>query len=175
MLASAQSTWSRPFGQPPSLKDCPATSGPSAHPLAPRGAHAGVMMDPPVLTYDKCLELLSRGAVGRVAVCTPAGPQIVPVNYSIVAEAIVFQATFFSVLGTYAWNTRLAFEVDSVDIAAQHGWSVVATGRGATVDDPAEVAAIRRAWAPKPWPEAVGLIYVRLPWQELTGRGLGPV
>ncbi len=79
------------------------------------------MNESAVLTYGKCLELLSTGVVGRAAVCTPAGPRIVPVNYSVVEESIVFRTTPYSVLGTYAWNTRLAFEVDQVDVNLAEG------------------------------------------------------
>lgn len=131
------------------------------------------MTEPAVLTYDKCLELLSTGVVGRAAVCTPAGPRIVPVNYSVVGESIVFRTTPYSVLGTYAWNTKLAFEVDEVDVTKQNGWSVVALGRGAMVDDPQELAAIRETWDPEPWATGMRMLYVRLRWDELSGRSIG--
>ncbi len=131
------------------------------------------MSEPAVLTYDKCLDLLSTGKIGRAAVCTPAGPRIVPVNYSVVGESIVFRTTPYSVLGTYGWKTQLAFEVDHVDVLEHHGWSVVATGPGAMVEDPKEVLAIRESWDPKPWANGVRLLYVRLRWAELTGRSIG--
>ena len=133
------------------------------------------MTEPTELSYDKCLELLSGGLVGRIAVCTPSGPRILPVNYSVVDDSIVFRTTPYSVLGTHAWDTRLAFEVDYIDHERRQGWSVVATGNGAMIDDPDELAAIRSHWDPQPWPRgAQRLLYVRLRWDELTGRRLGP-
>jgi uncharacterized protein len=131
------------------------------------------MSEPATLTYDKCVELLKSGRVGRAAVCTPAGPRIVPVNYSVVGDSLVFRTTPYSVLGTYAWNTQLAFEVDHIDDAQHHGWSVVATGRGAMVEDGGELAEIRASWDPKPWANGLRLLYVRLRWAELTGRSIG--
>ena len=131
------------------------------------------MREPVVLTYDKCLDLLRTGVIGRAAVCTPAGPRIVPVNYSLVDESIVFRTTPYSVLGTYAWKTQLAFEVDHVDEVEHHGWSVVATGPGAMVDDAKELSAIRASWDPKPWANGLRLLYVRLRWTELSGRSIG--
>lgn len=125
------------------------------------------------LPYDKCHELLSGGIVGRAAVCTPAGPRIVPVNYAVFDESIVFRTTPYSVLGTYAWNTALAFEVDHVDYEDHRGWSVVATGRGSMVEDPEELAAIKTFWNPRPWASGARLLYVRLRWDELSGRQLG--
>jgi len=131
------------------------------------------MTEPAELSYDKCHELLSGGVVGRAAVCTPSGPRIVPVNYSLVDESIVFRTTPYSVLGTYAWNTQLAFEVDQVDYERHLGWSVVALGRGSLVEDSAELAAIRSFWDPRPWAAGVRLVYVRLRWDELSGRRVG--
>jgi nitroimidazol reductase NimA-like FMN-containing flavoprotein (pyridoxamine 5'-phosphate oxidase superfamily) len=131
------------------------------------------MNEPAEMTYEKCLELLSGGVVGRAAVCTPSGPRIMPVNYSVVDESVIFRTTPYSILGTYAWNSQLAFEVDQIDHERQQGWSVVATGRGASVDDPEELAAIRSFWNPRPWAGGQRLLYVRLRWQELTGRRIG--
>ena len=50
-------------------------------------------------------------------------------------ESIVFRRPPYSLLGTHAWNARLAFEVDQLDPERQRGWSVVARGRGTIVED----------------------------------------
>ena len=42
------------------------------------------------------------------------------------------------------------------------------------IEDPDELAAIRAFWNPRPWAGgAQRLLYVRLRWDELTGRRLG--
>ena len=41
------------------------------------------------LTVDECLELLRAHQVGRLAVVTPAGPAIFPVNYAIGVDLTV--------------------------------------------------------------------------------------
>lgn len=132
------------------------------------------MFTPVELPYLKCEELLTSGIVGRVAVCTPDGPRIVPVNYSVVDEKIIFRTTPYSVLGTYAWTTELAFEVDDFDSEDRTGWSVVATGRGALVEDPDELTRIRAFWDPMPWAAGQRMLYVALRWRDLTGRRIGP-
>ena len=53
------------------------------------------------MTAEECLELLHGGVVGRVAMCTPMGPRIVPVNYAMYDDAIVFRTIPYSELGTY--------------------------------------------------------------------------
>lgn len=125
------------------------------------------------LSYETCLELLTRGSVGRVAVCTPNGPRILPVNYSVFEESIVFRTAPYSVLGTYGWNTRIAFEVDQLDHEYQTAWSVVALGRADMIEDGNELAEIRTLRNPRPWAGEPRLLYIRLRWDELTGRQIG--
>ena len=131
-------------------------------------------MDPPEeLPYAACRELLGGGVFGRVAVCTPAGPRILPVNYSVVDESVVFRTSDDGVVATHGWDSAIAFEVDHVDYADHKGWSVVATGRAERVENEDELAHIRRTWEPRPWAGGSRPLYVRLPWDELTGRRLG--
>jgi len=125
------------------------------------------------LGESECRELLAGGVVGRVAMATPVGPRIVPVNYSVHGDAIVFRTAPYSELSTYGWNADLAFEVDHLDYEAHQGWSVVAIGRAHVVDDPDEVQRIRREWEPRPWAPGSRNLYVMLPWRQLTGVRLG--
>ena len=131
------------------------------------------MDEPAELSYAKCRELLGGGVFGRVAVCTPEGPRILPVNYSVVGEAVVFRTSDDGIVATHGTDAPITFEVDHVDYADHKGWSVVATGLGQRVDDADEVARIRRTWDPRPWAGGQRPCYVRLAWDELTGRRLG--
>jgi uncharacterized protein len=131
------------------------------------------MAEPRELGYDDCERLLRGDVAGRVAVCTPSGPHIVPVNYSVVDDAIYLRTTPYSVLGTYGRNTMTAFEVDHVDHEHQSGWSVVARGRGEVVTDPDEIGRLREQWPPRPWADGNRSLYLRVRWTELTGRRLG--
>lgn len=130
------------------------------------------MREPSELTYQECRSFLASGEMGRVAVSTPLGPRIIPVNYTVADNSIIFRTTPYSLLGTYARNANLAFEVDQID--AQHrGWSVVAVGRANMVEDIDELHEIRAEWDPKPWVGGTRLTYFRMPWSELSGRCLG--
>jgi uncharacterized protein len=133
------------------------------------------MKIPAELPYDTCLQLLRDGEVGRVAVCTPDGPRIVPVNYAVDDERIVFRTTPYSALGMHSWGGgRLAFAIDHVDSEEHTGWSVVATGPGQLVEDGEELRRIRDLHDPQPWAGGQRWLYVSLPWQDLTGRRIGP-
>ena len=129
---------------------------------------------PVEMSDEEWLDLLRPNIVGRVAMSTPVGPRIVPVNYAMYGdEMIVFRTTPYSELGTYGWNAELAFEIDHIDYDRHQGWSVVAFGRGELVEDPDEVADIRRNWDPRPWADGQRNLYMKLVWHDVTGRRLG--
>ena len=126
------------------------------------------------LTVDECLDLIGAGGIGRVGVTTATGPHIVPVNYAMYGEdAIVFRTTPYSELGSQGSHVEAAFEIDNIDFEKHEGWSVVATGRLEIVEDPEEVADIRRTADPGPWAVGQRHLYFKLRWVNLTGRHIG--
>jgi nitroimidazol reductase NimA-like FMN-containing flavoprotein (pyridoxamine 5'-phosphate oxidase superfamily) len=125
------------------------------------------------LTTTECRDLLTTQEVGRVAVCTPRGPRILPVNFTVDGTSVVFRTAPYGVLGQHAWNSRIAFEIDHVDTETRSGWSVLATGTGQLVEDAEELAVVRAFRNPQPWAPGTRLLYVRLVWDELTGRRVG--
>lgn len=125
------------------------------------------------MTLEECLEMLHSGVVGRVALSTPVGPRIVPVSFAVHHAAVVFRTAPYSELGTYGMDVEVAFEVDDVDYELRQGWSVVAIGRTAVVEDPDEVAEIKRTWDPQPWAPGHRNLYLKLDWRELSGRWVG--
>lgn len=128
---------------------------------------------PVELTVDECLALLSDEVVGRVALSTPAGVRIVPVNYTVYGDAIVFRTEPASALGAYGWDGDVAFEVDRLDYERNQGWSVVALGRVMLIEDPDDLRRIREGWNPRPWAGGQRSQYVKLIWHDLTGRRIG--
>lgn len=129
--------------------------------------------DPISLSRDECVRLLSAGVTGRVALSSPDGPHIIPVNYAVVDDAVIVRTSPYSVLGTHGRDAVLAFEVDQFDHERHHGWSVVARGRAEVLTDPAEIAYVRETWEPRPWAGGVRGVYLRLRWVEISGRRVG--
>lgn len=126
------------------------------------------------LSGGECLELLQRQSVGRVAISTPVGPRLVPVNYRVQGDGIVFRTTPYSELGTYARDALLAFEVDEIDYATASGRSAVLVGRAEVVEDPAELRRIQAEANPTPWPAGRRSMYIRVRIRDLTGRRIVP-
>jgi len=86
---------------------------------------------PPVVqTLDReaCLALLANEAIGRVAVARAGvAPHIVPVNYALLRESIVFRTAPGTKL-EWLVTEPLSFEGHAFDFEHRTGWSVVVQG-----------------------------------------------
>lgn len=127
------------------------------------------------LSAEECRLLIVEGGVGRVAFRSLKRLEIVPVNFQVSGDSIVFRTTPYTELGLHGPGSDAVIEVDQLDAEQQTGWSVVARGRLHVVTDPAENSAIRLGKDPQPWAGGTRRLYMKLPWRELTGRRLEPL
>ena len=126
------------------------------------------------LTVDECRELLDTQQVGRLALNTPAGLRIYPVNYSMQGDDIVFRTVPYGEVANNAADSQVAFSVDDLDVDMRSGWHVLAVGTCRRVEDPGEVRMIRDESDPQPWAAGQRNLYFRLAWDDLTGRRVHP-
>jgi len=127
------------------------------------------------LDRAECMELLAAKTVGRIAYATESGARILPVNYILVGDSIIFRTVPAGEIFHHALDSNCAFEIDETDEFFQSGWSVVAVGRLhlATEDD---FAYMRYGKLPEPWAGGNRWMFVRLPCEHVSGRrviGLG--
>ncbi len=126
------------------------------------------------LEAEECLRLISPGGVGRVAFHEPSGPAILPVNYVLWDEAVVFRTAFGGPLdenlrtGVQGAEFKIAFEVDRIDDANREGWSVLMRGGAHHVS--ADERAAAAASDVRPWAGGERDLYVRIVPVEITGR-----
>lgn len=103
------------------------------------------------LSRAKCLELMATVPVGRIGVSVRALPVILPVNFALVGENIVFRTIPGTKLDAATANAVVAFEVDSYAPDGTFGWSVLVQGVSSEITDPGELLALAsiplRAWA----------------------------
>ncbi len=108
-----------------------------------------------VLTTAECHDLLAEHHFGRLAFVEQVGilPLIVPVNYLLDEDKIVFRTDRGSKLAAAIHRAPVAFEIDGVDLERQVGWSVVVRGHAEEVVDEAKCGQLRltplRAWTPR--------------------------
>ncbi|GAA2404786.1 hypothetical protein GCM10010420_35500 [Streptomyces glaucosporus] len=120
------------------------------------------------LDPDECRAHLTTHGVGRIAVTTPEGPAIVPVNYQVVDDEIAFR-TAPDATPAAAVGHEVAFEVDHVDEAFRRGWSVLVVGpaRAAAEDETARLAD-RTPYGP--WAGGERDLWVLIRPERVTGR-----
>lgn len=117
----------------------------------------------------ECMALLRHAYVGRVAVVVDGEPLVLPVNFVVDDDTIVFRTAEGTKFDACVHNARVAFEVDQIDIRSHAGWSVLVRGRAQEITDPDELTKARRlplnplARAPKPH-------FMRLEPDVVSGR-----
>jgi nitroimidazol reductase NimA-like FMN-containing flavoprotein (pyridoxamine 5'-phosphate oxidase superfamily) len=121
------------------------------------------------LEPDECLRLLSSARVGRVGFTGPDGPQVLPVNYTLLDGAIIVRTDLYSTIADGTRGTVVAFEVDELDDRLQSGWSVLAVGEADHVEDRAEMADLFRR-AGEPWAPGSRPLVARIVPGRVTGR-----
>ncbi|MGW5129089.1 pyridoxamine 5'-phosphate oxidase family protein [Streptomyces sp. NPDC004069] len=122
---------------------------------------------------DECRALLSTHGVGRVALTGPDGPAVLPVNYDVVDDAVVFR-TAPDAAPAEAVGQEVAFEVDHVDETMSRGWSVLAVGRAEAVTDAETVRRLEARVRSDPWAGGPRTLWVRIRPARLTGRRITP-
>ncbi|MFW6870338.1 pyridoxamine 5'-phosphate oxidase family protein [Nocardioides sp. CPCC 206347] len=126
------------------------------------------------LTASECEELLRAGVFGRLVLRDgPRGAEILPVNYVTVGDAILVRTATGSLIDQYGNGATLLFEVDQVDYERWHGWSVVARGQGELVSDDERSESERHTPGPPRWVRRDDARWLRLRWDELSGRRIG--
>jgi uncharacterized protein len=135
-------------------------------------ADAGTIDD---LDAAECWRLLATQPVGRVAVVVGQYPVVVPVNYALDGEAVVFQSGGGSKL-TRIHGTHVTFEVDHIDLQHRTGWSVLIKGvaQGFNTRGTRDLAARSEGLGGAPWAGGGRPYLVRVAAEEITGRRVHP-
>jgi hypothetical protein len=125
------------------------------------------------LEREECRRLLGSTSVGRLGYCTSFGPHIVPMNYTLVSEAVIFRTGLDTQAAQELFDHPIAFEVDHVDEFLQTGWSVLVVGNAQPLDE-ASLLLLDVGQSPQPWPEGRRALVVQLPLTMMTGRRVRP-
>jgi nitroimidazol reductase NimA-like FMN-containing flavoprotein (pyridoxamine 5'-phosphate oxidase superfamily) len=130
------------------------------------------------LDEEQCLALIAPGGVGRVAYTGRFGPVVLPVNYALQDEAIVFRTAEHGPLdadlrtGITGADYTVAFEIDSIDLAGRQGWSVLIQGPAHHMTGPGQDTV--RSAGVKSWAPGDRELFVRIAPHRITGRRVGP-
>ena len=121
-----------------------------------------------------CRALLEGANVGRLGVSIDALPVVLPVNYAIDSETIIFRTTPGTKLSEALLKTVVAFEVDEYEPIGDVGWSVLVQGVASQIEDDEQITRARQL--PLRLISAGGHSdrFVRIEMARITGRRLRP-
>jgi nitroimidazol reductase NimA-like FMN-containing flavoprotein (pyridoxamine 5'-phosphate oxidase superfamily) len=121
-----------------------------------------------VLDRDECLRLLRTASLGRIGITTGALPTILPINFRVEGDRILFRTGIGTKLDAATREAVVAFEADEIDPMYHSGWSVVVTGVAREVKEPDDQAVYTTPrWAPG---QTERLVEVSI--DEVSGRRL---
>lgn len=136
------------------------------------GEDGGVAQE---LDAAECLRLVAGQQIGRVAYNGRLGPMVLPVNYRLFEDSIVFRTAQGSAMdedlttGIADAEYLIAFEIDELDPDRQEGWSVLIHGSAHHVTDADERSSLTQAGV-TPWVGGVRDLYMRIRPTHIAGR-----
>jgi nitroimidazol reductase NimA-like FMN-containing flavoprotein (pyridoxamine 5'-phosphate oxidase superfamily) len=98
--------------------------------------HAGLE----ILHLGDCFRLLESAPVGRIGFLAGGEVVILPVNFLLDGQDVVFRTGVGSKLSSVEVGHYVGFEADSYDAATRTGWSILVNGLAEVVESDAECA-----------------------------------
>jgi nitroimidazol reductase NimA-like FMN-containing flavoprotein (pyridoxamine 5'-phosphate oxidase superfamily) len=120
-----------------------------------------------VLRPDECLRLLRTATVGRIGITSGALPVILPINFRVDGDRILFRTSLGTKLDAATRNAVVAFEVDQVDPVYHAGWSVLVTGVARNMEADED-----DLWKTPRWAAGPDGRVVEISIDQITGRRL---
>lgn len=119
------------------------------------------------ISREECFRLLASQFIGRVAVAEfGAAPLVVPVNFLLDGEAVVFRTDYGSKFRLAVLSEHpVSFEVDGIDPGRPSGWSVLLQGAATEIGESEWERHSLSAWAP-----GSKRLWVRIVADVVSGR-----
>mgnify|MGYP002735395236 CR=1 FL=1 len=123
----------------------------------------------PVTTLDEkeSFELLKEHRFGRLAMSVAGLPEIVPINYVVDDERIIFLTSAGNKLLGLTINSEVAFEVDQIH--EHQATSVIVKGVARRLENRAEIE-FAESLPLYPWVDTEKFYYVEIVPNVITGR-----
>lgn len=122
-----------------------------------------------ILSPPECYDLVRSAVVGRIAFLAGDHAEVMPVNYRVDGDDIVFRTDRGTKLDAALTQAKVTFQVDVVDLDAQSGWSVMAIGAAERISDPGELHHVDELGV-EPWVQGAKAHWVRIRPSSITGR-----
>jgi uncharacterized protein len=124
------------------------------------------------MSAAECQDLMGSTSVGRVAFVDEDGPIVLPVNYVLDGDTVLFRTSPHNTVARHVDSSLVAFEVDEFDDFTQSGWSVLVRGMASFVG-PEDLSRDERL-RPFPWADGVRTLLIRITPVAVSGRRILP-
>jgi len=121
------------------------------------------------LEPTECWRLISTQGIGRVAFVVDGEPAVLPVNFTVLNDLVVFRTALGSAFDVLVREAEVAFEVDQADPAYHSGWSVVGRGTARGLEGAIAQVDLERL-SLRPWGLATPPGWIGVHLWEVTGR-----
>ena len=125
-----------------------------------------------ILHLGDCFLRLESVPVGRIGFVCGGEVVILPVNFLVDGQDVVFRTAAGSKLCAIEVGKYVGFEADSYDQATGTGWSVVVNGLAEVIDSPDEAGRLD-ALGLVSWGGGADRVWVRIRPSSITGRRIG--
>lgn len=128
-----------------------------------------------ILDTAECIHLMATQTVGRLSVVVGRFPLVVPVNFVLDGDDVVFRTGPGAKLDA-ADGHDVAFQTDAIDVSSHSGWSVCLVGVARVLGDGERATLLTRSGALSIRPLESGdkPIWVQINTHAVTGRRIGP-
>jgi nitroimidazol reductase NimA-like FMN-containing flavoprotein (pyridoxamine 5'-phosphate oxidase superfamily) len=126
-----------------------------------------------VLDRGEAVSLLSDARLGRIGLSIGALPVILPVNYVVVDEGVVFRTARGTKLSAASDGAVVAFEVDHFAPDGSWGWSVLIRGTASEATDPDVLRRVQELALESWGVDGHADHYVLISAAEISGRRFG--
>jgi nitroimidazol reductase NimA-like FMN-containing flavoprotein (pyridoxamine 5'-phosphate oxidase superfamily) len=123
-----------------------------------------------ILHLGDCFTLLESVPVGRIGFVAGGEVVILPVNFLVDGQDVVFRTAAGSKLSAVEVGQYAGFEADSYDAATRTGWSVVVNGLTEVADSEEEAARLDALGLSSWGGGTSGQVWVRIRPTSVTGR-----
>jgi hypothetical protein len=124
------------------------------------------------LSRGECMRLVGSVPLGRIVYTRQALPAVELVNFALHDGDIVIRTDSSGKLAAATRGAVVAFEADSVDVAAHAGWSVTVVGYSRAVTDSEEILRLELTGL-EPWAPEKRDHFIRISPSIVNGRRIG--
>jgi nitroimidazol reductase NimA-like FMN-containing flavoprotein (pyridoxamine 5'-phosphate oxidase superfamily) len=123
-----------------------------------------------ILHLGDCFGLLGSTPVGRIGFLAGGEVVILPVNFLVDGQDVVFRTAQGSKLSSIEVGHYVGFEADTYDPVTHAGWSVAISGLAEIVEDDDEAARLDACGMVSWIGQGADLVWVRIRPSSVSGR-----